>query len=181
MPGYPGSAASVPFDGWSPLPGTSEIVDVYPRFWHAAYAVDGRSPDKHDAYADSIPAASFSREVQPSGMEWTSGRASPSPTHRRAISPVSRRKSLHSERVPQPAFCSAAASSSAPLPFVPVRNPSRRPIPPAKSIISDRERVTTLLTSGAFAHNPAHRRLCAPRRSSRMSLRADTGTQLLAG
>ncbi|MTH78740.1 phage portal protein, partial [Paracoccus aestuariivivens] len=45
----------------------------------------------------------------------------------------------------------AAASSSEPLPFVPVSNPSRRPIPPAKSIISDRERVTTLLTSGATA------------------------------
>lgn len=101
--------------------------------------------------------------------------------HRRAISRESRRKSLHTERVAQAVCCSAAASSSEPLPFVPVRNPSRRPIPPAKSIISDRERLTTLLTSAAFAHNPAHRRLCAPGRSFRMSLKAYTGTQLIAG
>jgi len=35
----------------SPTSGTSVVAEVYPRLWSAAYPVEGRTPDQHDAYS----------------------------------------------------------------------------------------------------------------------------------
>ena len=40
-----------PFDGWLPPPGRSVIAEVYPSLWSRSFAVEGRSPDQHDAYS----------------------------------------------------------------------------------------------------------------------------------
>lgn len=40
-----------PFDGWSPVAGTSVIAEVYPRLWSADYLRQDRTPDQHDAYS----------------------------------------------------------------------------------------------------------------------------------
>lgn len=39
-----------PFDGWTPPPGASVLVEVAPRLWTAAWPREGRSPDQHDAW-----------------------------------------------------------------------------------------------------------------------------------
>ena len=39
-----------PFDGWTPTPGRSAVVEVYPSLWRHLYPADGRSVDQHDAY-----------------------------------------------------------------------------------------------------------------------------------
>lgn len=39
-----------PFDGWTPGPGLSTVVEVYPSLWRHAYAANGRTGDQHDAY-----------------------------------------------------------------------------------------------------------------------------------
>ena len=40
-----------PFDGWQILVGGSALVEVYPALWKHAYALEGRTPDQHDAYS----------------------------------------------------------------------------------------------------------------------------------
>ena len=40
-----------PFDGWQIPAGRSTVVEVYPALWKHAYAVNGRTPDQHDAYS----------------------------------------------------------------------------------------------------------------------------------
>lgn len=39
-----------PFDGWTPTPGRSTVVEVYPSLWRHAYPPNGRTGDQHDAY-----------------------------------------------------------------------------------------------------------------------------------
>jgi hypothetical protein len=46
-----GSAVHLwPFDGWTPAPGQSTVVEVYPSLWRHAYPANGRTGDQHDAY-----------------------------------------------------------------------------------------------------------------------------------
>lgn len=40
-----------PFDGWTPAPGKSVIVEVYPSVFRNRYPRDGRTLDQQDAYA----------------------------------------------------------------------------------------------------------------------------------
>lgn len=39
-----------PFDGWTPEPGRSTVVEVYPSLWRHLYPISGRTGDQHDAY-----------------------------------------------------------------------------------------------------------------------------------
>ena len=39
-----------PFDGWEVRTRSSAVVEVYPRLWNRAFAVEDRNPDQHDAY-----------------------------------------------------------------------------------------------------------------------------------
>jgi len=39
-----------PFDGWDIPAGRSAVVEVYPALWKHTYALEGRTPDQHDAY-----------------------------------------------------------------------------------------------------------------------------------
>jgi hypothetical protein len=40
-----------PFDGWTPPPGLSAIVEAYPALWSRMFPAEDRSPDQHDAYS----------------------------------------------------------------------------------------------------------------------------------
>lgn len=40
-----------PFDGWELTTDRSLVVEVYPSLWSRAFAIEGRTPDQHDAYA----------------------------------------------------------------------------------------------------------------------------------
>lgn len=40
-----------PFDGWRPKPGRSVLAEAYPALYSAAYPVQDRKPDQHDAYS----------------------------------------------------------------------------------------------------------------------------------
>ncbi|MFO1460482.1 MAG: hypothetical protein U1G08_13865 [Verrucomicrobiota bacterium] len=40
-----------PFDGWQPTPGRSVLAEAYPSLYNAAYPVQDRNPDQHDAYS----------------------------------------------------------------------------------------------------------------------------------
>jgi hypothetical protein len=40
-----------PFDGWTPAPGKSVIVEVYPSLFRKRYPQEARTADQQDAYA----------------------------------------------------------------------------------------------------------------------------------
>jgi hypothetical protein len=39
-----------PFDGWDIPAGRSAIAEVYPSLWRCGFALEGRTPDQHDAF-----------------------------------------------------------------------------------------------------------------------------------
>lgn len=46
-----GRAHFWPFDGWQIPPNQSVVAEVYPALWKHAFALEGRTPDQHDAYS----------------------------------------------------------------------------------------------------------------------------------
>lgn len=56
-----------PFDGWTPGPERSLIVEVYPSLWSGSFARDDRNGDQHDAY-------SVAAWLRAADMEGTLGR-----------------------------------------------------------------------------------------------------------
>lgn len=40
-----------PFDGWSPAPGRSVLVEAYPSLWNRSLPIENRDPHQHDAFA----------------------------------------------------------------------------------------------------------------------------------
>jgi hypothetical protein len=53
-----------PFDGWMPEPGRSLIAEIYPSLWSRDYAVEGRTPDQHDAWVVATWLQKTDREGQ---------------------------------------------------------------------------------------------------------------------
>ena len=53
-----------PFDGWLPEPGRSLIAEIYPSLWSRDYAVEGRTPDQHDAWVVATWLQMTNREGQ---------------------------------------------------------------------------------------------------------------------